>query len=138
MSSINRREFLGTSALAAVAAGLPFGFSSPASAQGTPKKGGVLVASWGGFEPQAVFVPGGGGSSPLISSTKILEPLLRQDSKAEFFPVLATSVKPSADFKSYDIALRKGVVWHDGQPFTADDVIFSMNKYWLQTIAKAA
>ena len=138
MGSINRREFLGTSALAAVAAGLPFGFSSPASAQGTPKKGGVLVASWGGFEPQAVFVPGGGGSSPLISSTKILEPLLRQDSKAEFFPVLATSVKPSADFKSYDIALRKGVVWHDGQPFTADDVIFSMNKYWLQTIAKAA
>ncbi|MGP9811460.1 ABC transporter substrate-binding protein [Rhodopseudomonas sp. NSM] len=135
---MNRRVFLGTSALAAIAAGTSFGSSSAAFAATTPKKGGLLVATWGGFEPQAVFVPGGGGSSPLISSTKILEPLLRQDSKAEFFPVLATGLKPSADFKSYDIALRKDVTWHDGKPFTADDVIFSMNKYWSQTIAKAA
>ncbi|NEW87755.1 MULTISPECIES: ABC transporter substrate-binding protein [Rhodopseudomonas] len=137
-SNINRRVFLGTSALAAIAAGTSFGWSSGAQAAPTPKKGGVLVATWGGFEPQAVFVPGGGGSSPLISSTKILEPLLRQDSKAEFFPVLATGVKPSADFKSYDITLRKGVTWHDGKPFTSDDVVFSMNQYWTQTIAKAA
>ncbi|MCG6205242.1 ABC transporter substrate-binding protein [Rhodopseudomonas sp. HC1] len=137
-SHINRRVFLGTSALAAIAAGTSLGFPSAALAQEKPKKGGVLVATWGGFEPQAVFVPGGGGSSPLISSTKILEPLLRQDSQAGFLPVLATEVKPSADFKSYDIVLRKGVTWHDGKPFTADDVVFSIEKYWLQTIAKAA
>ncbi len=135
---MNRRAFLGTSALAAIAAGTPFSFTSGALAQGTPKKGGVLVATWGGFEPQAVFVPAGGGSSPFISSTKILEPLIRQDGKGDFLPVLATEVKPSADFKAYDITIRKDVTWHDGKPFTADDVIFSINKYWLPTVAKAA
>jgi peptide/nickel transport system substrate-binding protein len=38
----------------------------------------------------------------------------------------------SKDGKTYTYHLRKGVLWHDGAPFTADDVIFSwhviMNK----------
>lgn len=137
-SKTNRRSFISTSALAAITAGTQLGFPIGASAQGRPKKGGLLVATWGGFEPQAVFVPAGGGSSPLISSTKILEPLLRQDGKGDFLPLLATEVKPTSDFRGYDIAIRRGVTWHDGKPFTADDVIFSMNQYWLLTIAKAA
>ena len=35
-----------------------------AFAQETPKRGGTLVATWGGGEPQACYVPAGGGSSP--------------------------------------------------------------------------
>jgi peptide/nickel transport system substrate-binding protein len=53
-------------------------------------------------------VPGGGGSAPYQTSTKILERLLRIDDKLQFQPVLAESVTPSADFKQYTIKLRQG------------------------------
>ncbi|MGU3496863.1 ABC transporter substrate-binding protein [Xanthobacteraceae bacterium A53D] len=123
---ISRRHFLTTTAGLAVAAGLPL----PAFAQATPKRGGTLTATWGGFEPQALFVPPGGGSSPYFTSTKILERLLRLDAKLNFQPVLALDVTPAADFKSYTIKLRPNVTWHDGKPFTADDVVFNALSYW--------
>src|SRR5579871_63514 len=49
----------------------------------------------------------------------------------EFVPELATEVPTlqnheiSPDGKTITYHLRPGVLWHDGQPFTADDVIFS-------------
>ncbi len=97
---------------------------------GVPKRGGTLVVSWGGLEPQALLVPGGGGSSPFQTSTKILERLLKLDDKLVFQPALAESVTPSEDFKTYTITLRQGVTWHDGQPFTADDVVFNATEHW--------
>ncbi len=40
-------------------------------------------------------------------------------------PALAESWAVSGDFLTYDFSLRKDVVWSDGTPFTADDVVFS-------------
>lgn len=34
----------------------------------------------------------------------------------------------SSDGRSYTFRLREGVTWHDGRPFTADDVIFTWDK----------
>ncbi len=102
---------------------------SPALAQ-TPRKGGTLVATWGGGEPQALFVPAGGGSSPLFTSTKMLEPLVRLEGDMTFSPVLAESVTPATDFLSYTLKLRRGVKWHDGRDFSAEDVKFSAMEYW--------
>jgi peptide/nickel transport system substrate-binding protein len=45
----------------------------------------------------------------------------------ETIPALAKSWEISADKKQYIFHLRKGVKWSDGQPFTADDVIFSFD-----------
>ncbi|MFE8150105.1 ABC transporter substrate-binding protein [Brenneria goodwinii] len=95
-----------------------------------PRRGGTLVISWGGLEPQALFVPGGGGSSPFQTSTKILERLLKLDNELHFQPELAESVVPAADFKSYEIKLRQGVKWHDGADFTAEDVVFNVLEHW--------
>lgn len=39
---------------------------------------------------------------------------------------LAEAVDVSDDGKSYTAHLRAGVVWHDGEPFTADDVVFTV------------
>ena len=45
----------------------------------------------------------------------------------EPIPALATSATPSEDGLTWTITLREGVNWHDGEPFTVDDVIFSYN-----------
>ena len=84
--------------LAGVAAGL---LPSLGHAQPTPKRGGTLVATWGGFEPQALFVPPGGGTSPFFTSTKPLERLLALDQQLKWQPVLAQRVEPAADFRSF-------------------------------------
>ena len=59
------------------------------------------------------------------------EPLVRWDLDANLVPVLAAEIPSrdngglSADGKSVVWKLKKGVTWHDGQPFTADDVVFN-------------
>jgi len=45
----------------------------------------------------------------------------------EYIPWLAEKFEYSQDYKSIKIYLRKGVKWSDGQPFTADDVVFTYN-----------
>jgi peptide/nickel transport system substrate-binding protein len=44
-------------------------------------------------------------------------------------PWLAESWEVSADGKTYTFKLRKDVKWHDGTPFTAEDVAWSMIAY---------
>ena len=44
-------------------------------------------------------------------------------------PALAESWTVSADGLTYEFVLRKGVVFHNGDPFTADDVIFTKGAY---------
>jgi peptide/nickel transport system substrate-binding protein len=127
MSGFSRRDFLLTTAGVALASRFP----TPAlAASEAPKRGGTLVATWGGFEPQSLFVPAGGGSSPYFTSTKVHERLVRINVDLKFEPVLATDIKPAEDFRSYTIKLRENVTWHDGKPFTADDVVFNAMEYW--------
>ena len=42
-------------------------------------------------------------------------------------PKVAQGWENSADFKVWTIQLRKGAKWSDGQPFTADDILFWYN-----------
>lgn len=43
----------------------------------------------------------------------------------EWQPALATSWETSADGLVYTFTLREGVKWHDGKPFTAEDIKFT-------------
>jgi peptide/nickel transport system substrate-binding protein len=43
----------------------------------------------------------------------------------EFIPWLAESYEYNDDATSLTVTLRDGVTWNDGQPFTADDVVFT-------------
>src|ERR1700676_4881748 len=54
----------------------------------------------------------------------VFEPLIRFDPKYQPQPALATSWK-ALDEKTWEIKLREGVTFHDGTPFTAEDVVFS-------------
>ena len=44
-------------------------------------------------------------------------------------PTLAVSAEPNKDATAWILNLRNGVVWHDGKPFTADDVVYTFH-YW--------
>lgn len=41
-------------------------------------------------------------------------------------PSLALSAEPSKNARVWTVKLRPGVTWHDGKPFTADDVLWSV------------
>ena len=58
-----------------------------------------------------------------IAANTILEPLFRMDNAGRLIPVLGLSATPSDDKTTWTIALRKGVLFHDGTPFTADAVV---------------
>ncbi len=57
----------------------------------------------------------------------IYEPLVGRGKKLELVPALATDWKQTAP-TVWRFNLRKGVQFHDGTPFTADDVIFSYQR----------
>ena len=77
------------------------------------------------------------GLDPMISSAystaliteHVYGSLMQYDKELnEVLPDLAESVEISEDKLLYTFKLRDGVKWHDGQPFTAEDVKFSMER----------
>lgn len=71
------------------------------------------------------------GTKDQDGSRVFYEPLAGWDSDGNLVPVLAAEVPTrengglAADGKSVTWKLKQGVKWHDGKPFTADDVIFN-------------
>ena len=57
----------------------------------------------------------------------VYEPLVGRGKQLELIPILATSWKQTAP-TVWRFNLRKDVKFHDGTPFTADDVIFSYER----------
>lgn len=60
-------------------------------------------------------------------SRHVFEPLVVQDAQQKLVPGLATGWK-AIDPTTWEITLRGGVTWHDGAPFTADDVKFTLGR----------
>jgi peptide/nickel transport system substrate-binding protein len=62
-----------------------------------------------------------------ISIINMFEPLFYYNSnKNEVIPWVATRLENTADFTSFTVQLRDGVSWSDGKPFTADDVVYTL------------
>ena len=57
----------------------------------------------------------------------IYERMVEQDSKQRLRPGLAVSWMPISE-TVWEFKLRKGVNWHAGSPFTADDVVFTAER----------
>src|SRR5918993_5924443 len=61
------------------------------------------------------------------SIINMFEPLFYYNSNTdEVIPWLATGLDYAPDFSSVTVKLRDGVTWSDGQPFTADDVVYTL------------
>lgn len=57
----------------------------------------------------------------------VFEPLIARDANQKLVPALATSWKALDDL-TWEFKLRKNVRFHDGSPFTADDVVFTLQR----------
>ncbi len=96
----------------------------------TPKKGGsVRMAS-------SLHGPDDKTDPPQFTSTidysrgrAVYNSLIQHANDLTPQPELATSFEPNGDATEWTFKLRKGVEWHDGSKFTADDVVWSMNRH---------
>ncbi|MEE8326787.1 MAG: ABC transporter substrate-binding protein [candidate division NC10 bacterium] len=104
-----------------------FAFAGPALAA-KPKKGGTLVFGRGGDSVGLDPAYETDGNSFMICDN-IYEALVAyKDETTDVEPGLAKSWDISKDGKTYTFHLREGVNFHDGTPFNADAVVFSIGR----------
>src|SRR5471032_3580505 len=104
---------------------------APSSYKPTKRGGGgpLKVLWWQG--PTLLNPHFAVGTKDQDGSRLFYEPLAGWDSDGNLRPVLAAQIPGredgslAADGKSVIWKLKKGVTWHDGKPFTADDVVFN-------------
>jgi peptide/nickel transport system substrate-binding protein len=99
---------------------------------GTPKPGGTFTAGvitggtaeelWPGFA--AV-------NADLIRQFQLYNLLFYVGPEINpIIPGLALSAESNADGTVWTLHLRHGVRWHDGKPFTADDIVYNVKSQW--------
>ena len=96
------------------------------STSGTPSKGGVLtIDNESGTLWSCGFNPLNPNYSAFSFGT-VYEPLVYVNLlNGRQTPMLASSYKWSSDNKTLTFTIRSGVKWSDGQPMTADDVVYT-------------
>ena len=70
-----------------------------------------------------------GIGTPFVFLYALHDALVKPMPGNEMFPSLAESWQESADGLTYTFKLREGLRFHNGDPFTADDVKFSFHRY---------
>src|SRR5438874_12392405 len=115
-----RRFLLGGGALLSAAATV-----RPSAARGQARRGQIIA---GLSERMLTLDPANHYS---ISSTSVLrhvyDPLLDVTNDDRFVPALAESWK-AINNTTWRFTLRRGVRFHEGTPFTADSVVFTLKR----------
>ncbi len=106
----------------------------------------ALLANYYVTHFQPAPKPGGEYTEALVGNVQYINPLLSQGNDVDrdlssliysslltfrnstIETDLAENFSLSEDQKTYTFNLRKNVLWHDGEPFNADDVIFTIEK----------
>ncbi|MCP3801292.1 ABC transporter substrate-binding protein [Allokutzneria sp. A3M-2-11 16] len=130
---LSRRALLRSAGLAFGTATLLGGCgpSTPASAPventagRVPRKGGSLRAVFTGGGTADTLDPFGSASPVDFVRNDVLYDVLFSIENGRATPRLALAAEPAPDGRSFVLRLRDGVVWHDGSPFTANDVAYS-------------
>src|SRR5436190_295661 len=100
--------------------------SAAAPAAGTPKKGGTLTYGLSADPPNLDPQVSKGAAAQTVKQL-VYNSLLRYWRGGKIQPDLAESYE-MVDPQTFRFKLRSGVTWHDGSPFTADDVKFSYER----------
>lgn len=139
---IDRREFLRTSTLLGLSAAVATRLASEitgevflATAQAqTPAMGGHLRVA---KRVQEIVDPALFSTDAHNQTRHVAEYLTETGFDYITRPALAESWSVSDDLKIWTLNLRKGVTWNNGDPFTADDVVFNL-KRWINRATGSA
>jgi len=119
-------------AVASAVAGGAGGAATPAASGGPTKRGGGGTLKLLQWQAPTTFNPHlSSGTKDDLICTIVYEPLIRVDNDGNFVPFLGAGVPTkengqlAADLKSATWKLQPGLLWSDGQPVTAADVVFT-------------
>ena len=104
--------------------------ASPSAAAGVPKSGGVLrVAAAAGSSKEDLDIHAPALTMPSMDMRfNVYDSLLEKDPSGALGMALAEEVVPNAKATEYTVKLKSGLVFHDGKPVTADDVVYSFQR----------
>jgi peptide/nickel transport system substrate-binding protein len=119
---LNRRTVLSSAAIA----GLPLAVPELSFAQA--RKDTVVLGM--ALEPSPGMDPTGGAASAIgeVTLYNVYETLTRINQDGSVTPLLAEGWEVSPDLTTYTFRLRKGVKFHNGEPFNAQAVKFSFDR----------
>ncbi|MBI2492870.1 MAG: ABC transporter substrate-binding protein [Candidatus Rokubacteria bacterium] len=125
---MNGRRSVAGGLIAALTLVLLLGAAAPAAAQAKPD-GEMRFAFYVTISP-AWLDPGEvtGFITPFWTLWALHDALVKTMPGKPMAPSLAESWTVSADQRVYDFKLREGLTFHNGDPFTADDVKFSFHR----------
>lgn len=123
-----KRMLLGVAAMMLLAACGGGTESSDAGGSTTPDRPFVYVAQQvvGSIDPAKVI-----DETEIIAAVNLYDPLFYPDienKKMDPVPHLATEYDVSEDGLVYTVKLRDDVTFHSGNPFSADDVVYTMER----------
>jgi peptide/nickel transport system substrate-binding protein len=102
--------------------------SQATTAAGKPRYGGNLKVAMVG-SPTASLDPGlAVAEVDSARATNLFDRLVSLNPDMSYQMDLAEAMEPNAKATVWTVRLRPGIVWHDGSPFTADDVIFCFRR----------
>ncbi len=102
--------------------------ASTAAAAGPTRGGRLRVGMVGGGASETLDPNLAVSSVDTARTLTIFDLLVSMDPDLTPRMELAESMEPNADASEWTIKLRSGVTWHDGKPFTADDVIYTLRR----------
>ncbi|QAY67448.1 ABC transporter substrate-binding protein [Paenibacillus protaetiae] len=111
--------------------GKPSAEPSPSASAAAPAAGGdvpLIRFAWANAGYPSPFAFSASGPAGFLRNSFLFDTLTWKDDQG-VIPWLAKSWTLSDDGLTYTFELEQGVTWHDGQPFTAEDVVFSFNYY---------
>ncbi len=138
---IGRRELLGRAAAAGLGAAAlnTLTLQADAYAAETPRKGGVLKLGVGGGSTTESLDPTTWNDTvPTTVGNSFLDSLIEVGPDMGPIPQLATDWEAKPGATEWIFNLRKGVEFHNGKTFTADDAVFSINLHRGKTKSGAA
>jgi peptide/nickel transport system substrate-binding protein len=99
---------------------------------GTPKRGGTLTIGIPGGGSAETLWPGGDQVySDYVRAYNLYSMLMYPGiNVTPIEPGLALSAEPNSDATVWIFKLRDGVEWHDGKPFTSQDVVYNLQTVW--------